>query len=448
MDDEDFSLNQFDEYLDGHFGEILPEKSDYRFRDDALVNGHPTTAAQRAEMQGRKLVVHNRAAGTEETLVRRNGRWQRLGPSRGLIAYRYSYAPPPEPAKPCPISEHAKANPVRSNLRIPTPRLPNLDAGKEARLIGEAQNGDRGAATKLLDHFHGWLRYAAWEAWRPVQKKNYKMEGVVSTPRKERAETLEDYVAAAALAFWESVCDYKHSAKNRLFAYAASHVYGAISNVSWARKAAGFKDESDLARFIRAHSDAPPAAFKRFFGKYTPLQVYQEIARQGFLVEERDEYSEGSTRDQGSDSENSGCHIEKAGTTKISDDGSFNGPLFLHKHVSQRIEDAARDSDIRALRRLREVGRPAYALELVEKERRHIADCKARDAAEWKVDSQRPYPLAQARARLEARALKAFAKLKKSQSWQEITDGHHDNARRPVHSHHVGDAPRRRRTGG
>lgn len=352
-------------------------------------------------------------------------------------------------AKPCPISEHAKANPVRSNLRIPTPRLPNLDAEEEAGLIRGAQAGDRGAAKRLLDHFHGWLRYRAWESWKPLQKKNFKMEGIVSTPRKERAETLEDYVAAAALAFWESVCDYKTSVKNGLFAYAAPHVRGALSNISWARKAAGFKDETDLARFIRAHSDAPPAAFKKFFGRYTPLQVYQEIARQGFFVEERDEYSEGSTRDQGSDSENSGCHIEKGGTSKISDDGSFNRPLFFHKHVSQRIDDAASDSDIRALRHLREVGRPAYAQELVDKERKYIADCKARDAAEWKVDSQRPYPLAQARARLEARAsLEAFTKLKKSRSWQEMKHGHHDNARRPIHSNHVGNGPRRRRASG
>ena len=190
MDDEDFSREQFDEHLDGHFGEILPKKSDYRWRDDALVvvNGHETTAAQRAEMQGRKLVVHS-GAGAEETLILKNGSWQPPGPSRGLIACGYSYVPPPGPAKPCPISEHAKANPVRSNLRIPTPRLPDLSAEEETRLIGEAQNGDRGAAKKLFDHFHGWLRYAAWEAWKPVQKKNFKMAGIVSAPRKERAET-------------------------------------------------------------------------------------------------------------------------------------------------------------------------------------------------------------------------------------------------------------------
>ena len=187
---------------------------------------------------------------------------------------------------------------------------------KRPRSSAGPRTATGGAATKLLDHFHGWLRYRAWESWRTVQKKNFKIDGVVSTPRKERAETLEDYVAAAVFAFWESVCEYKHSARNKLLAYAARHVYGAISNISWARKAAGFKDESDLARFIRAHSDAPPAAFKKFLGRYTSLGVYQEVARQGFLVEERDEYSEGSVRDQGSgDSESGGdgCHIEKGG---------------------------------------------------------------------------------------------------------------------------------------
>jgi hypothetical protein len=45
--------------------------------------------------------------------------------------------------------------------------------------------------------------------------------------------------------------------------------------------------------------------------------------------------------------------------------------------------------------------------------------------------------------------LEAFAKLEKSHSWPlEIKDGHHDNARRPIHSHHIGDGPRRRGTSG
>jgi hypothetical protein len=345
-------------------------------------------------------------------------------------------------AKPCPISDYAKANPVKSNLRVRSPRLPNLDAEEEASLVLAAQGGDRQAAKKLLDHFHGWIRHAAWKPWLRHQPKNFKMD-VISNPRKERGETIDDYVGAGILAFCEAVSTWKPG-RNRLFAYAAPHVYGAISNISWARKAAGFKDESNLARFIRSHFDEPLAAFQKFLGKYTPLQVYQEIARQGFLVEGRDEYSEGSVRDQGSgDSESGGdgCHIEKGGTTKISDDGSFNGPLFLHKHVSKRIDDAARDSDLGALRHLREVGRPAYALELVEKERKRIADCKTRDAAEWKKAEA-------------SRQAQAFAKLEKHRShssWllpPERKYGPHHDARRTVRRDYVGHGPRGRRSSG
>jgi hypothetical protein len=330
MDDEEYSLNQFDEHLDGHFGETALPKGSERWRDDALpgneVNGHKVNERQRAALQGRKLIVHNRAASApEETLICRGGEWQPLGPSKGLIACGYSYAPPPDSAKPCLISEEAKANPVKSNLRVRSPRLPNLDAEEETRLVLAAQSGDQQAAKKLLEHFHGWIRHVAWKPWLRLQKRNFKAD-IISSPQRERSETIDDYVGAGILAFWESVDTWKPG-RNGLFAYAVKHVYGAISNVVWARKATGFKDESNLARFIRAHPYEPLAAFKKFFGKYKPFQVYQEIARQGFLVAERDEYSEGSVRDQGS---GDGCPIEKGGTTKISDDGSFNRPLFIH----------------------------------------------------------------------------------------------------------------------
>jgi hypothetical protein len=136
MDDIDGSLEEFDEYLDGHFGETaLPPKSSYRWRDDALpeVNGHKVNEHQLATLQGRKLVVHARAAEAPEPILTRRA---------GSSSWRpdgYGHPVAPYPGKPCPITEYAKANPVRSNLRIPTPRLPDLGAGEEAKLIGEAQ---------------------------------------------------------------------------------------------------------------------------------------------------------------------------------------------------------------------------------------------------------------------------------------------------------------------
>jgi hypothetical protein len=180
MDDIDSSLEEFDEYLDGHFGETALPKGSERWRDDALtgneVNGHKVNERQRAALQGRKLIVHNRAAGSEETLICRGGKWQLDGHGHPVI---------PPPANPCPISDYAKANPVKSNLRVRSPRLPNLDAEEEASLVLAAQGGDRQAAKKLLDHFHGWIRHAAWKPWLRHQPKNFKMD-VISNPRKER----------------------------------------------------------------------------------------------------------------------------------------------------------------------------------------------------------------------------------------------------------------------
>ena len=58
---------------------------------------------------------------------------------------------------------------------------------------------------------------------------------VISTPRKERAETLEDYIAAAALAFWESVKD--SNRREELEAYLRQHPNGHFADLARARLA-------------------------------------------------------------------------------------------------------------------------------------------------------------------------------------------------------------------
>jgi hypothetical protein len=447
MDDEEFSLNQFDEHSDGHFGETALPKPN---ADWQVEFGKSTT--------GRKKVDPDKIPGNsaeEPSLIRRgSGSWQ---------PYDYGHEVRPYPGKPCPISEHAKANPVRSNLRVRSPRLRNLDREEEARLVLAAQGGDRHAARKLGDHFHGWIRHAAWKPWLRLQKRNFKAD-VISFPLKERAETIDDYIGAGILAFWEAVCGWQ-SGNKQLCTYAWKRVHGAISDTVWARKAAGFKDETNLARFIRSHPYSPLAAFKGFFGKYTPLQVVQEIARQGLLCEERDEYSEGSARDQGSDGD--GSPIEKGGiavstngeahrnngvwkgqdcSSSLKDYGCFKQKLPpIHKLASRVIDNAADDSDLRALRHLREVGRRAYAQELVNK--------KPYPARDLYPEGVAKYPPERIRVTKRVDATNALRKLEDQRSrsnWllPERKHGPYHDARRTVRRPHVGDGPRRRRAGG
>jgi hypothetical protein len=375
------SLDEFEEHLDSHFGDTaLP---DLKVDDCLTVNDHKVTPKQAASIDGRKVVGGPRRAAISEepTLVVGRGGERR--------PYGYGHEVPLPPRKPCPISEHAKANPVRSNLRVRSPRLPDLDATEEAELFQKTRDGDEQAGRKLIDHFHGWVRYAAWKPWLRTQKRNFKT-AVVSNSPKERAETIDDYVAAGMLALWEAIRGYASGANNKFNAYARKRVYGAISNVAWAHKAGGIKSETDLARFIRSHFNSPLDVLKKFAGKYTPPQVYQEIARQGLLVGERDDYSEGSTSDQGSDSENQGCHIAGSAGTPVAENGlwywrshdgkwvrydAFNkhalSPhLRHHGLLSKHIDAAALDADLRARRRLREIGRPAYAQELVDNEQK------------------------------------------------------------------------------
>jgi hypothetical protein len=102
MDDGEFSLNQFDEYLDGHFGEITLPKESYRWQDDA-VERVETSARQKAARVGRKLVVAPRsAADPEVTLVRKDGQLEPYGYGHQWLWWRMLEATPRDPIRPSP----------------------------------------------------------------------------------------------------------------------------------------------------------------------------------------------------------------------------------------------------------------------------------------------------------------------------------------------------------
>jgi DNA-directed RNA polymerase sigma subunit (sigma70/sigma32) len=136
--------------------------------------------------------------------------------------------------------------PSLNNLAISRPALALLSADKEDSLILAAQAGDTKAARELVLAQLPWVRTVAYERWlalNPPEQLN-----------PERAVALDDFVAAGVLALWRQIDRWKPGF--RLNTYARSAIKGAMAETSrdW-RIATGFKMESDIQRFIRAHPD-------------------------------------------------------------------------------------------------------------------------------------------------------------------------------------------------
>jgi hypothetical protein len=239
-----------------------------------------------------------------------------------------------ETAKALPRLGKPSRNDLTPRRKPPTP----LPADVEASLISAAQAGDRAAGHCLFTHHEEWCRVEGRKRWHSVTSRRLN---------DERALSLDDFVAAALEAFWESVRQWKPGC--RLNTFLRKSVRGALADIAheW-RDAPGLQIDSRVQRYIRSREglwDRGSAefipAFIEFRGAFPDLshaQIDFELnASSGIWVQAK--YSEeGNVDDDG--------EYNSDGTFKGSDESAFNGPVSGYEGgpVSEWSRRQARNS--------------------------------------------------------------------------------------------------------
>jgi hypothetical protein len=290
---------------------------------------------------------------------------------------RIDYAPKALPRNP-------NAPPTPSNLATYRWRGPPLQAAEEAVLICRAQTGDKRAGHGLFRAFHRYiLKFAG-------KHRGHHRCG------RETNEFFDELMAAGCLAFWECVQSWKPG--HRLATHLWLRVPGAISDGARRYRKRGITGETLLQRIALTRPYYPEFtdAELRTLQKQKRYRSFREaFAAFEVAIWEVDRwtqpyscYSEGGEDDNRSLTgvllENGGADDlgqkepkPKRGMDRLYD--CFNpykqspqlrlcgtNSRYISGAHSRHIDGLAEDADKRAARRLKQIGRRAYALELVE----------------------------------------------------------------------------------
>jgi hypothetical protein len=225
---------------------------------------------------------------------------------------------------------------------------------------------------------------------------------------RETNEFFHELIAAGALAFWECVLSWKPELGYRLATHLRLRVSGAISDEAKRYRKRGITGETLLQRiaFGLGRKRNPLQKQKRYRSFREALSAYEvaiwEVDR---WTQPYSCYSEGGEDDNRSLTgvllENGGADDlgqkepkPKRGMDRLYD--CFNpykqspqlrlcgtNSRYISGAHSRHIDGLAEDADKRAARRLKQIGRRARALELVEEHDVRIEAVKKRDDAEW-----------------------------------------------------------------
>jgi hypothetical protein len=186
-------------------------------------------------------------------------------------------------------------------------------------------------------------------------------------PRAERCVEYEDFVAAGFEGLVKAIRGYRPGANNGLNAYARRYIRGEINKVfaDWRNKP-GLKNESRLHRWIRAHPFAHPSWIKERFPKLSIEQIEHEQQLCHAMWQPK-EYREGSFDAQNNDGsiEEKEAGLEAHLSPFVSEwsrNSAFVAPLWN--------DTICNDADTRAKDRLKQIGRQAYADELIANARK------------------------------------------------------------------------------
>jgi hypothetical protein len=328
-----------------------------------------------------------------------SGRWRECADGKSLVRpvakgsgdgfpKRIDYAPKAR-------SRNPNAPPTPSNLATYRWRGPVLQAAEEAALICRAQAGDKRAGLGLFRAFH-----------RYILKIAGKHRGHHSCGR-ETNEFFHELIAAGALAFWECVLSWKPELGYRLATHLRLRVSGAIGDEAKRYRKRGITGETLLQRiaFTRPYYPEFTHAELRTLQKQKRYRSFREaLAAFEVAIWDVDRWTQPySCYSEGGEDDNrslTGVLLENGGADDVAQKepkpakgmdrlyDCFNPykqspQLRLYQTHSRYIDGLAEDADKRAARRLKQIGRRARALELVEQHDARIEAAKKRDDAEW-----------------------------------------------------------------
>jgi hypothetical protein len=294
---------------------------------------------------------------------------------------------------------------------------PILDPGEEADLIRRAQAGDKVALTTLLQKFHRLVfKIAGRRVPDPRIERQAKAWGL---PTHDGPE-FDDLVTAGMVGLTEAILRYNLRSNNRLYAYAKSYIEGAISAEAKKYKKRGTAGETRLERWIYSHPyDTPEeivAALSKRGMSYTPEQVEQ--AQQCVSARRVSEHY--STTDSDYDEDDNFIGARPAASHDmygLYDSYGSQPHLRFHKTVSRLVDDWAAEADKRAARRLKEIGRRAYALELVAKDHARIA--ARADPQRYLYPWKRAQPVATTHPRRKRKSQPRQSRKRYWRSWED-----------------------------
>jgi hypothetical protein len=275
-----------------------------------------------------------------------------------------------------------------SNLVVHRWFVPNPDAAEEAELVRLAQLGDKRAAFKLVQCFHGRILKLAGK-----RRGNYLLG--VGASRSHTNELFDELIATAFLEFWECVCTFKPELGYRLATHCSLPVAGAISDEAKRYRKRGIAGETLFQRIAFSRPYYPEITYaegKRLKKRYRSLpgallalkEVQKEVDHwiQPFSYSTTDGDDDNAAlkgkllANDGADDRAQNESEPTAGTGYTCFDNRRHqyAPHFRkHECYSRLVDSLAQESARRDARRLKAIGRPAYALELVAKDRRKPA---------------------------------------------------------------------------
>jgi hypothetical protein len=236
-----------------------------------------------------------------------------------------------------------QANP--NNLTTRRWREPILSAAEVAAYLRAVHDGAEPAASaandKLVLSFH-----------RLVLKESKPFCDGVNN---------EDIIAAGMKGFVEARSRFDLRRNNGLTAYALPYIRGAMQTAAKAIKRNGFAGETRLQRLVHGDHDATPERASEVMGR--PVDADELEAATAQAIGMCSEVIAYDTREPAF--ENEYDEESKPGIIAIA---PLSPLQRIHKHHSELVEWYAEDTDRRARKRLKEIGRRAYALELVERD--------------------------------------------------------------------------------
>ena len=248
-----------------------------------------------------------------------------------------------------------------------------LEPGEEADLIRRAQAGDKAALSTLLKKFH---RFVLKIAKKYVQDPQIERQAQAWELTTHDGPELDDLVAEGMAELTKAITRVDLRRNNGLCAYAQKYVKGAISAEVRNWKKRGTFGETRIERWVYSRPyDTPQqiadALIKRGI-RCTPEQAEQ--AQHSVTARRSTEHYSTTDSDYNEDDNFIGARPATSHEMyRMYDCYNSSAYVRFHNAISGCMDRWAVEAERREAKRLKAIGRRAYALELVARDHARIA---------------------------------------------------------------------------